>query len=129
MANNGTEGATHILRLVRPGRSNAPNIEEVQPPATVHDGRTFFEAAARLYPKVTLNAIGVRVTTQDEFEKGEITPAIIEELATDSLRWHHLVTNIFPSAEVVYVIPAYVSSSASPGRTIFADSIKSRRNT
>lgn len=110
MAKDGTEGATHLLRLVRAGRSN---VEEVQQPATVYDVRAFFGAAARLYPNLTFNAIGIRVTTQDEFNKAEVTPAIIEELATDSLRWHHLVTNIFPSAEVVYVIPAYVGSSAS----------------
>lgn len=128
MAKNGTEGATHVLRLVRAGRSNASNIEEVQPPATVYDVQAFFEAAARLYPQVTIDKIGVRVTTQDEFNKGEITPAVIEELATDSIRWHHLVANIFPSAEDVYVIPAYVGSSAARDCTIFADCIKSRRN-
>lgn len=89
----------------------------------------FFEAAARLYPDVNLEKIGVRVMTQDEFKNGDITPAIIQDLAIKSLRWHHLVTSILSNTQAVYVVPAYVGSSDSSDKRILANAIKPCRKT
>ena len=119
MAENEKEAATRSLILRRPARVKT---EQIQRPATTHDVHTFFEAAAKLYPNVDLENIGIRVVTLDEFKKGDITPAIIEDFAVDSNRWNYLVADVFPSAQTVYVVPAYVGSSNSRDRSISADS-------
>ena len=129
MTKDGTEAATHTLKVVRPARAKTPNFVEIQPPANVHDVQPFFEAAAGLYPNVNLKSTGIRVVSLDEFKDGDLTPEIMEDLAADSIRWHHLVTNILPSAKAVYVVPAYVCSSDSCDRSIYADSIKTCRKT
>ena len=65
--------------------------------------------------------------TQDEFDNGDITPAIIQDIAMESLRWYHLVTNILSNTQAVYVVPAYVGSSDSINRRIFGNTNKSCR--